>query len=138
MLSASPRLIAFFRDRRAQFIYRSVSVDDGQTWSTPYKTTLPNNNSGIEATVLQSGNFAMVYNPTNKDRNPLSISLSEDEGITWKFTRNLEYSKSNKEVEFSYPTLLQDESGHIHVTYTYNRATVKYRIIPNEQWIRQK
>ncbi|XP_061179561.1 uncharacterized protein LOC133188197 [Saccostrea echinata] len=132
------RLVAFFRDRRAQYIYKADSSDDGKTWSKPTKTTLPNNNSGIEATVLSSGNFAIVYNPTNKDRNPLSISLSTDQGLTWKYTRNLEYKTDENGVEFSYPTLFQDSTGRIHISYTYNRETVKHRVIPNEQWIMQQ
>lgn len=131
----STKLIAFFRDRRAQYIYRATSTDDGVTWSKPTKTTLPNNNSGIEATVLMSGHIAIVYNPTNHVRNPLAISVSEDEGFTWNHTRTLEYTKGTNGVEFSYPTLFQDINGRIHVSYTYNRDTIKYKIIPNEAWI---
>lgn len=134
----NPRLIVFFRDRRAQHVYRAESPDDGKTWTRPSKATLPNNNSGIEASVLSSGNLAIVYNPTTKDRNPLSVSLSDDQGITWKYTRNLEYTKSSNGVEFSYPTLFQDSSGRIHISYTFNRQTIKHRILPNEQWIMQK
>lgn len=79
-VTGNPRLIVFFRDRRAQHVYRAESPDDGKTWTRPSKTTLPNNNSGIEASVLSSGNLAIVYNPTTKDRNPLSVSLSDDQG----------------------------------------------------------
>ena len=68
------------RDRRAEWIYQATSTDDGEQWSKPSKTTLPNNNSGIQATVLQSGNIAIVYNPTHDERYPLRISLSEDDG----------------------------------------------------------
>ena len=64
----STKLISFFRDKRAQYIYRATSSDDGITWSKPRKTTLPNNDSGIQATVLNSGRIAMVYNPTNSER----------------------------------------------------------------------
>ena len=66
--SDSTKLISFFRDRRAQYIYRATSSNDGVTWSKPSKTKLPNNNSGIEATVLISGHIAIVYNPTNHIR----------------------------------------------------------------------
>ncbi len=38
-------------------------------------------------------------------------------------------------VEFSYPTLLQTSDGNIHVAYTYNRATIKYRRF-TENWIK--
>nr|XP_022304336.1 uncharacterized protein LOC111111572 isoform X3 [Crassostrea virginica] len=139
LVKGQPHLSAFFRDKRAESIYRAESPDDGKTWSKPTKTTLPNNDSGIEATVLQSGNLAIVYNPTHKTRNPLSVSLSTDQGKTWKYTRNLELATAGDiGVEFSYPTLFQDASGRIHISYTYNRQTVKHRILPNEQWITQK
>lgn len=77
------------QDRRAQHIYRAESPDDGKTWTRPSKTTLPNNNSGIEASVLSSGSLAIVYNPTTKNRNPLSVSLSMDQGesrTVWTLT----------------------------------------------------
>lgn len=131
----STNLISFFRDKRAQYIYRATSSDDGVTWSRPSKTTLPNNDSGIQATVLNSGRIAMVYNPTNRVRNPLVISISEDEGLTWVHTRVLEVANVTNHVEFSYPSLFQDSCGRIHVSYTYNRDTIKHKIIPNEAWI---
>lgn len=59
-------------------------------------------------------------------------------GITWKYTRNLEYTKSSNGVEFSYPTLFQDSSGRIHISYTFNRQTIKHKVLPNEEWIMQK
>lgn len=89
IVTGDPRLIVFFRDRRAQHIYRAESPDDGKTWTRPSKTTLPNNNSGIEASVLSSGSLAIVYNPTTKNRNPLSVSLSMDQGesrTVWTLT----------------------------------------------------
>ncbi|XP_045168418.2 uncharacterized protein LOC123531478 isoform X2 [Mercenaria mercenaria] len=134
----STRLVSFFRDRRAEYIYRAVSLTDGVTWTKPTKTTLPNNNSGIEATVLQSGHLAIVYNPTNKIRNPIVISLSEDEGVTWTHTRSLDHETYSNGIELSYPTLFQDSTGRIHVSYTYNRETIKHKILPNEAWITQK
>ena len=72
-------LMTYFRDRRAEWIYQATSTDDGEQWSKPSKTTLLNDNSGIQATVLQSCNIAIVYNPTHNERYPLRISLSEDE-----------------------------------------------------------
>lgn len=43
------RLRAWFRDRRAMYMYTSTSNDDGKTWSKPMKAGLPNPNVGIEA-----------------------------------------------------------------------------------------
>lgn len=60
-------IIAFFRRRQADYIYRSLSTDGGQNWSTPTPTTLPNNNSSIAAIRLKDGRLAICYNAINKD-----------------------------------------------------------------------
>ena len=44
------------------------------------------------------------------------------------------YSFNAAEVEYSYPTVLQTSDGYIHVTYTYNRETIKY-VKFMESWI---
>ena len=132
-------LMSFFRDRRHEHIYSATSEDDGKTWSKPEATSLPNNNAAIQATVLKSGNIAIVYNPTTSSRNPISISLSEDRGKTWRYTRNLEFVHKEEEtkVEFSYPSILQSADETIHVSYTYNRDTIKYTKL-TEEWIKMK
>lgn len=128
-------LITYFRDRTAEWIYEATSTDDGEHWSKPGKTKLPNNNSGIQATVLMSGNIALMYNPTHKERYPLRISLSENEGKTWRYSRDLETGESGN--EFSYPSILQSLDGYIHVSYTYNRDTIKY-VKFKEEWIKEQ
>jgi predicted neuraminidase len=55
-------LVAFYRSRWADFIYRSESLDAGKTWSAPRPSTLPNNNSSIQCTRLSDDRLAMVYN----------------------------------------------------------------------------
>ena len=82
--------------------------------------------------MLASGNVVMAYNPTTGPRVPLRVSLSEDGGLTWPHSRDLETRGS----EFSYPSLLQTpHDGYIHVSYTYNRETIKY-VKFQENWIR--
>ena len=56
---------AFYRDRYAQWVRRSLSTDGGLTWSAPKPTDLPNNNSSIQATRLTDGRIAMVLNPVS-------------------------------------------------------------------------
>ena len=136
------QLTAYFRDRRHEHIYMSTSTDDGDTWTEPKKTKLPNNNSGIQANVLNytSGNVVLCFNPTNEVRNPMTIGLSEDGGNSWAYQRNLEYKKESvgvMGVEYSYPSVLQTSDGYIHVSYTYNRETIKYMRF-HEDWIKQK
>ena len=45
----SDTLTVFFRDRKAEHVYRATSSDEGVTWTSPTATVLPNNNAGIEA-----------------------------------------------------------------------------------------
>lgn len=66
--------------------YRSTSPDGGRTWTTAVATALPNNNSGLTAVALPSGRVACVHNPSAQDwgsRCPLSVSVSDDDGLTW-------------------------------------------------------
>lgn len=55
-------LVALFRSRWADRIYRSRSSDGGATWSAPVATELANNNSSIQATRLADGRLALVFN----------------------------------------------------------------------------
>lgn len=104
------RLVAFYRSRWADQIFRSVSSDSGRTWSAPEATALPNNNSSIQATRLADGKIAMVFNASRAKpdvveaaksadipravwgtpRAPVTIALSADEGETWPDQRIVE------------------------------------------------
>merc|ERR1719498_1844293 len=124
-----PDLTVFFRDRKKKNIFTATSKDDGKTWSACKRTSLPNNNAGIEAYAMRSGRIALVYNPTHHFRDPLAISLSEEGGKSWKWTRTLDHIDGQHEL--SYPTLREDVSrnGVIHVSYTYKRVCIKYSMI---------
>ena len=61
--SSDREMPAFYRDRYAQWVKRSLSTDGGLTWSAPKPTDLPNNNSSIQAIRLLDGRIAMVLNP---------------------------------------------------------------------------
>lgn len=58
-------MIAFYRNRFAENILSSRSTDGGESWSAPAPIDLPNNNSSIQATILNNGAIAMVYNHAN-------------------------------------------------------------------------
>lgn len=60
-------LVALYRSRWADFVYRSVSTDDGDTWSVPTPTELPNNNSSIQFVVLPDDRMALVFNESSAD-----------------------------------------------------------------------
>lgn len=50
-------LLALFRSRSADAVYRSVSTDDGETWTAPEPTPVPNNNSSVQFRALADGGW---------------------------------------------------------------------------------
>jgi predicted neuraminidase len=148
-------LRVWFRDRKQENIYVATSHDDARTFTKPVPSGLPNPNVGIEANVLIRSDYyqnmnhttavVLVFNDYNKSnvtkygRTPLNIALSYDGGVTWPFIKTLQETndgeKAGSKVEFSYPSVLQTADGYIHVTYTYDRETIKYRRV-TESWIR--
>jgi len=158
VIELSPgRLIAFFRSRAADRIYVSRSTDYGRTWSEPVRTVLPNNNASIGAIKLASGPLAIIFNNCNaqeedpnktiwpRERYPVTIALSEDEGNTWPYMRNLDagdgfVGEANKKLNrrLEYPMIFQSRDGLIHCTYSLGqRQCIKYVRI-TEAWIRDQ
>jgi len=174
------RLLAFYRSRWADHIYRAISLDGGLTWQPPQPTPLPNNNSSIQALRLQDGRLAMVFNansaanaterraslyddlddlasnegaaeapPLSRQafwgapRAPLTLALSEDDGLTWPWQRHLETgdgwcmsnnSEQRLNREYSYPSLTQTADGALHLAYTVFRQHIRHaRVMPN--WV---
>jgi predicted neuraminidase len=75
------RLLAFYRSRWADHVYRSESLDGGHGWSAPRPTVLPNNNSSIMALTLASGAVALMYNESSAaDATDRRTSLYDDIG----------------------------------------------------------
>jgi predicted neuraminidase len=97
-------------------------------------TTLPSNNSGIQACQLSSGALAMVFNNVRgaHARSPLTIALSVDHGASFVRARDLETGGG----EMSYPSIVQTPDGTIHLSYTYRRRTIKYTVL-TEGWVRK-
>ncbi|WP_432045805.1 sialidase family protein [Streptomyces asiaticus] len=79
-------LLALFRSRWADAVYRSHSTDGGETWSEPVRTELPNNNSSVQYVPLADGRLALVYNHSSRaDATARRVSLYDeidDEGRT--------------------------------------------------------
>lgn len=143
-------LLQFFRSRRADRIYRSVGNQEGTSWSVPAPVELPNNNSSIQAVRLSNGLLAMVFNrfglqtqSTDQDwgtaqwpmtRWPLSIAISEDDGLTWPWIRDIDYGQGyagqanwHLNGQLAYPTLIEGNPGELHVAYSWGaRAAIKY------------
>ena len=113
-------------------IMRTDSEDGGKTWAPTYDSGLPNNNSGIDAVRLKDGRVALVYNHVSgnwRARTPIDLALSEDNGKTWKTVAHLE-ADPDLASEFSYPAIIQKESGDVVITYTYQRERVRCWQVP--------
>ncbi|HAZ04316.1 MAG: sialidase [Bacteroidetes bacterium GWF2_42_66] len=122
--------VLFHKGGRIQLLCRSKekkivetwSDNQGKTWTPLTATSLPNNNSGIDAVTLDNGLHLLICNPIEKGRNKLSVLASAD-GKNWSTLIILEDQPKG---EFSYPAIIQGKDGTIHITYTYNREKIKY------------
>ncbi len=144
-------LLAYARSWEG-FIYEIRSKNDGLTWSEPKPTSLPNNNSGLDLTRLNSGHLVLVFNSAGLGvnvqkngrrawgpRNPLVAARSTDEGETWPRQIVLQQEESTGDYfedltdipvpssgEYSYPSIIQSADGMIHIVYTYRRIAIKH------------
>lgn len=107
---------------REKRIVQSWSEDGGKTWGPVTATDLPNPNSGTDAVTLSDGRQLLIYNPLERGRHVLKIAVSSD-GAEWKDVITLEDEERG---EYSYPAIIQASDGRIHVTYTWQRKTVRY------------
>ncbi len=99
-------------------LMKSVSKDDGLTWSSVVDTDIPNPGTAADVVVLQSGNWALVLNDVEGGRHKLSVWLSADEGKTWPYCKTIVNGIPNSAVRGHYPAIIQGTDGAIHLSYT--------------------
>jgi len=150
-------LITFMRDNGPppKRLMMSTSTDRGETWSPVVDTQFPNPGSGAELRALNNGHWVLIYNDLERGRYQLAVSLSEDEGRTWPWTRYLERDPASTDPqqlgEYHYPSIMQARDGTLHASYSYFlpiararkdaqdrplRKAIKHAQF-NEAWIRQ-
>jgi predicted neuraminidase len=157
-------LVAYMRDNgpAPKRLHVSESRDRGETWSTDQDSTLPNPGTGAEVIALANGHWVLVYNDLESGRYSLAVSVSEDEGATWPWTRRLERDEPSGAPpspeatagrgEYHYPSIIQVKDGSLHVSYSYFippgqaqkdaqgrqiRKSIKHAHF-NEAWIRAR
>ncbi len=130
-------LHAYLRDNGPppQRMQHTISTDRGMTWSIARDAELPNPGAGFDMTTLRNGDWAIVYNHTEKGRHDLSIAISDDEGKTWKWRKQLEFDDRGALATRShYPAIIQGADGRLHVVYSFHHndrgneahKTIKY------------
>jgi alpha-L-fucosidase len=113
---------------RQNVIVESWSENNGETWSKLTTTTLPNPNSGSDAVTLNDGRQLLVYNPLTAGKNwwegrsILKLAISTN-GKNWQDIYTLE---NHDQGEYSYPAIIQDKKGNIHLSYTTERKKITY------------
>jgi len=146
-ISRDGRLSAYLRDnglppKRMQL---TSSSDGGYTWTIARDTELPNPGAGFDMTTLESGEWLMVYNNTEEGRYDLTVAISDNEGKSWGWSRQIEHDDRGEEASaFHYPAVIQGKDGLVHVVYSYHRRdrkdgqskTIKYASFPVD-WVKE-
>lgn len=134
-------LVAYMRDNgpAPKRVMKSVSKDSGETWSPAEDIELFNPGTSVEAIAMKDGRWVIAYNDVERGRTSLAISMSEDEGQTWKWKRNMEKGAGS----YHYPSLIQATDGTLHITYSVfetkegkQEKTIKHAQF-NAAWIEQ-
>ena len=118
----------------------SRSDNSGQSWSAPSPISLPNPNSSVALHRIDGRRLIAVFNNHEDERHDLSMAYSPDAGKTWKVFHRLEYepiAKKGLKNKFSYPSLIRDQQGDFHLTYTWRKKRIKY-VHFNLAWLEQK
>ncbi len=122
---------------------QSWSRDGGKTWGDLTCTDIPNPSAGIDAVTLADGRQLLVYNHSIREgdekkpetfslgRQTLNVALSPD-GQTWHPIITLE--DDVRGTEYSYPAVIQTIDGKVHVTYTWNRKSIKHVTLDPTKW----
>jgi predicted neuraminidase len=114
-------------------MFQVWSDDEGHTWGGMTLMELPNPNSGTDAVTLRDGRQLLVYNHNvrtgshNKGRSPLNVAISND-GTNWAAALVLEDAPDAPD-GFAYPAVIQMSDGLVHITYTWERRSIRHVVI---------
>ncbi len=139
-------ILAYMRDNGPppKRVLVSESRDNGETWSFAADHEMHNSGTGLEVQMLKDGRWLMINNDTERGRHRLTLSLSDDEGRSWKWSRALEHDlRPERASSFHYPSIMQGADGSIHASYSVflnhlpegqPRKTIRYARF-NTEWV---
>lgn len=135
---ASGDLVAYMRDNGIppKRLHFSRSTDNGESWSSVRDTELHNSGTLCDIVTTPSGHWVLINNDTETGRHRLTVSLSEDEGVTWSYEKQI---ADDIDTRSHYPAIVQDADGQFHVTYSHflkdGSKSIHYTVF-NELWLR--
>jgi len=110
----------------------ATTNNGGLRWEAGEALEVPNPNASVALLRMPSGRLLLAGNPQN-GREALLLWTSADEGAHWQLKRTVE-SAPDGGAEFSYPALLLDRDGRIHLAYTWRRQGIKHAMF-SEAWV---
>ena len=115
--------------------HRATTAFRGRRWSI---RRFPTRAPASRRSGWRTATGLLIYNDLPRGRHSLAVSVSDDEGASWKWTRHLERWRAGQG-QFHYPSIIQAADGSIHVTYTYSRpgqgSTIEHARF-NEAWLK--
>lgn len=138
-------LTAYLRDNGPppQRMQRTHSYDSGLTWTIARDDLLPNPGAGFDMVTLRNGEWLMVFNNQEDGRWDLTVAVSDDEGKSWRWQKQIEHdTRADRPTSSHYPAVIEGKDGIIHVTYSFHRndikpgKTIKYVSFPIS-WVKQ-
>lgn len=132
------RAVALLRDAGPSpgSVQRADSQDAGQHWEMRPALPIAHANASMALLRLGDGSLLMAGNP-GSGRASLLLYRSTDEGRTWQSLGPVESGAATAAglaPEFSYPALLQDRNGDIHLAYTWLRQGIRH-VVFNAAWL---
>ncbi len=106
---------------RTGHLWQCFSDDAGEGWSEVTPSAIPNCSARFFIGRLRSGRLLLINNP-KPGRDPMVVSLSEDDGATWPISAELMSG-----AVIAYPDAVQDDDGLIHCVVDVDRRRVEYR-----------
>jgi len=114
--------------------------DGGAHWSPAAKTALRNPDAAISCISLASGQLLLAFNDSETHRETLRLAVSHDFGSTWRIVHTLEGDTDatpSPGANYSYPWILQDSTGDIHVLYTWAHTHIRH-VRFNPAWLAER
>ncbi len=109
-----------------------LSRGDGSGWSVPAPIDVPNPDSGLSALRLADGDFLLAANPDPVSRSNLVLLRAPGPEGPWEQILAIDTEEREEDeqdfkfLEYSYPWLMADRAGVVHLLYTWNRREIRH------------